>query len=257
MTTTETTAEEAPTGQAIEADGALPRDDTGAAAAGAAAGDGCSPSDQPEESMPEISVILASSSPRRRELLEKAGVKFTVRVSDVDETLEPDLAANPPQAAQKLAERKAGAVVQELLAEDLDGMYLVIGADTMVALNGEIFGKPAGFSHAKGMLRKLSGNTHQVHTGVALWMVSAFKSEDVTVGFRSFVDTSEVTFHELTDPQIDDYLAKGESYDKAGAYAVQGEGRALVKQVDGYLDTVIGLPAERLAAEFPEILGLA
>lgn len=210
------------------------------------------------ETTPEINIILASASPRRRELLEKAGVRFTVRVSDVDESLEPDLVANPPQAAQKLAERKAGAIVQELLAEeDLDGMYLVVGADTMVALNGEIFGKPVNFSDAKHMLRKLSGNTHQVHTGVALWMVSAFKTEEVSIGFRSFVDTSDVTFHKLDDETIDAYLAKGESYDKAGAYAVQGEGASLVQQVDGYLDTVIGLPAERLVAEYPEILGLA
>lgn len=214
--------------------------------------------EETQSSLPEVTIILASASPRRRELLEKAGVKFTVRVSDVDETLEPDLAADPSKAAQKLAERKAGAVVQELLAEEgLDGMYLIMGADTMVALNGEIYGKPANFSDAKHMLRKLSGNTHQVHTGVALWMVSAFASEDVSIGFRSFVDTSDVTFHKLTDEQIDEYLAKGESYDKAGAYAVQGEGAALVQQVDGYLDTVIGLPAERLAAEYPEILGLA
>lgn len=218
-----------------------------------------SPAAAPAEAQtPRINIILASASPRRRELLEKTGATFTVRVSDVDESLDEELAANPPLAAQKLAERKAGAVVQELLAEEgLSGRFVVIGADTMVVLNNEIYGKPANFSNAKHMLRKLSGNTHQVHTGVSIWALSATEGSDVTVRQGGFTDTSDVTFYELTDEQIDAYLAKGESYDKAGAYAVQGEGAALVKSVEGALDTVIGLPAGRLVAEYGPLLGLA
>ena len=203
---------------------------------------------------PAFQVVLASGSPRRRQLLQDAGIAFTVRVSDVDETLEPDLMADPPEAAKKLAERKAGAVVQEVLADaGFTGMAIVLGADTMVVKDGQIFGKPKNLSDATHMLRQLSGATHQVVTAVSVWMVSVPEPEKVSLGFRTFADTSDVTFHELTDDQIADYLRKGESFDKAGAYAIQGEGAKLVKQVEGSLDTVIGLPVERLLREFPDL----
>lgn len=198
-------------------------------------------------------VILASGSPRRRDLLEREGVKFTVRVSEVDETLEPDLAANPPEAAKKLAERKAGAVMQDVLAGDFVGMAAIIGADTMVVCDNEIFGKPASLSDAKHMLRKLQGRTHQVMTAVSVWLVSAPTAEDVSLGFRTFVDVADVTFHPQTDEQVAEYLALGESFDKAGAYAAQGEGVRLIKHIEGDVDTVIGLPVARLLKEFPDL----
>lgn len=205
---------------------------------------------------PSFEVILASNSPRRRELLDAAGVNFTVRtpVTPVDESLEPDLAANPEEAAKKLAERKAGAVVQEVLAQNYTGMLIVIGADTMVVLDGKIFGKPRSLSDAKHMLRQLSGRTHEVITAVSVWMVAAPNAEDVSLGFRTFADISRVTFRDLTDEEITDYLRKGESFDKAGAYAIQGEGAALVDHYDGSLDTIIGLPATRLIKEFPDLV---
>ena len=201
-------------------------------------------------------VILASNSPRRRELLDAAGVKFTVRtpVTPVDESLEPDLAANPEEAAKKLAERKAGAVIQEVLSENYTGMLIVIGADTMVVLDGKIFGKPRSASDGKHMLRQLSGRTHEVITAVSVWMVAAPNAEDVSLGFRTFADISRVTFRDLTDEEITEYLRKGESFDKAGAYAIQGEGAALVDHYDGSLDTIIGLPARRLIKEFPDLV---
>lgn len=201
-------------------------------------------------------VILASNSPRRRELLDAAGVNFTVRtpVTPVDESLEPDLAANPEEAAKKLAERKAGAVIQEVLSENYTGMLIVIGADTMVVLDGKIFGKPRSLSDAKHMLRQLSGRTHEVITAVSVWMIAAPAAEDISLGFRTFADTSRVTFRDLTDEEIADYLARGESFDKAGAYAIQGEGAKLVDHYDGSLDTIIGLPAERLIKEFPDLV---
>ena len=214
-----------------------------ACSAGAAASGG--------EPVPDI--ILASGSPRRKQLLEDAGIAFSVRVSEVDETLEPDLLADPPEAAKKLAERKAGAVVQEVLSENYLGMAAVLGADTMVVLDGEIFGKPVSLSDAKRMLRRLSGRTHEVITAVSLWMVAAPAIEDISVGVRTFVDRSAVTFRCLTDEEIADYLRKGESFDKAGAYAVQGEGASLVERVDGSLDSVIGLPVGRLLDEFPDL----
>lgn len=201
-------------------------------------------------------VILASNSPRRRELLDAAGVNFTVRtpVTPVDESLEPDLAANPEEAAKKLAERKAGAVIQEVLSENYTGMLIVIGADTMVVLDGKIFGKPRSASDGKHMLRQLSGRTHEVITAVSVWMVAAPNAEDVSLGFRTFADISRVTFRDLTDEEITEYLRKGESFDKAGAYAIQGEGASLVDHYDGSLDTIIGLPATRLIKEFPDLV---
>ena len=205
---------------------------------------------------PAFEVILASNSPRRRDLLTEAGVNFTVRtpVTPVDESLEPDLAANPEEAAKKLAERKAGAVIQEVLSENYTGMLIVIGADTMVVLDGKIFGKPRSASDGKHMLRSLSGRTHEVITAVSVWMVAAPNAEDVSLGFRTFADISRVTFRDLTDEEITDYLRKGESFDKAGAYAIQGEGASLVDHYDGSLDTIIGLPATRLIKEFPDLV---
>lgn len=219
----------------------------------AAATDGSAPASQPFEP-DRIDVILASGSPRRKQLLEEAGVRFTVHVSEVDETLEPDLLAEPAEGAKKLAERKAGAVVQEVLASDYRGAAVVIGADTMVVLDGTIFGKPRSLSDAKGMLRKLSGNTHEVVTAVSVWMVMAPEPEKVSLGFRTFSDSTLVTFKDLTDDEIAAYLKCGESFDKAGAYAVQGEGAKLVERVEGELDTVIGLPVKRLIREFPDLL---
>ena len=175
-------------------------------------------------------------------------------VTPVDESLEPDLAADPEEAAKKLAERKAGAVIQEVLSENYTGMLIVIGADTMVVLDGKIFGKPRSASDGKHMLRSLSGRTHEVITAVSVWMVAAPNAEDVSLGFRTFADISRVTFRDLTDEEITKYLRKGESFDKAGAYAIQGEGAALVDHYDGSLDTIIGLPATRLIKEFPDLV---
>ena len=163
---------------------------------------------------PTFEVILASSSPRRRELLDAAGVKFTVRTpaTPVDESLEPDLAADPEEAAKKLAERKAGAVIQEVLAENYTGMLIVIGADTMVVLDGKIFGKPRSASDGKHMLRQLSGRTHEVITAVSVWMVAAPNAEDVSLGFRTFAD---IELRHLPRP------------DRRGDHRVPAEGRVL------------------------------
>lgn len=227
---------------------------TGAAAEGA--------TEANAETEAAFEVILASASPRRRQLLADAGVAFRVQtpLTPVDESLaslDPDIAACPPEACKKLAEKKAGAVVQDVLADDFTGMAAIIGADTMVVLGDQIFGKPKSLSDAKGMLRKLSGRTHEVMTAVSLWLVSAPDAERVSLGFRTFIDIARVTFRELSDQEIDDYLRKGESFDKAGAYAVQGEGAALVEHVDGSLSTVIGLPVERLLADFPDLAAAA
>lgn len=204
--------------------------------------------------MSDIEVILASASPRRKQLLEKAGVTFRVHTCEVDETLDADTLADPGEAAKKLAEKKAGAVVQEVLAANYVGTMVIIGADTMVVLGSEVFGKPRSLSDAKGMLRKLSNETHKVITGVSVWVVSAPEEEKVSLGFRSFVEETAVTFKELSDEEIDEYLRQGESFDKAGAYAAQGKGAHLITNIEGDRDNVIGLPVSRLLTEFPDLV---
>ncbi|MED9929234.1 MAG: Maf family protein [Slackia isoflavoniconvertens] len=205
--------------------------------------------------MPQkVEIILASGSPRRRELLEREGVSFTVLSADVDESLEPDLLRQPEEAAKKLAERKAGAIVQQVLGDpEYVGAAAIIGADTVVAANGKIYGKPVDEDDACRILGELSGRPHQVITGVSVWLVSAPPNKEVSLGFRTFAETSRVTFKELTDEVIAEYVAGGEPMDKAGAYGIQGDGRALVESIDGDFDNIVGLPVKRLMNEFSEI----
>ena len=224
--------------------------------------------EQPAQSIPQaqpaipINVILASKSPRRKQLLEEAGVRFAVFTgsTEVDESLEPDLLADPEEAVKKLAERKAGAVVQEVLAQNPVGLGIVIGADTMVVLDGEMLGKPYSADHAREMLRKLSGRTHQVITGVSVWMMLLNETEEnggdgnVSIGFRTFTETSEVTFKELSEEDINAYVATGETIDKAGAYGIQGKGAALVDHYEGDYNNIVGLPADKLIEYFPDLL---
>jgi septum formation protein len=201
--------------------------------------------------MDNFEVILASASPRRKALLEQAGVSFRVQAAGIDESLSGEEQSNPDTSAAQLAEKKAGAVVQQILAQKTLGQTLIIGADTMVVLDGRIFGKPSSAEAAKEMLRALSGCTHRVITAVSVWMVSQEKDEKVSVGKKGFVEESAVTFKKLTEKEITDYLLKGESFDKAGAYSAQGEGKALIDNIVGQTSTVIGLPIQRLLAEFP------
>ena len=202
----------------------------------------------------DIDIVLASASPRRRELLEEAGVRFRVHAVDADETLEPDLAAEPLEAVKKLAERKARAAVEELLTADYDGTLVVIGSDTMVVLRGEIFGKPADAADAERMLRALSGCGHDVNTAVSVWVVHAPEGQDISLFYRTFVDTTYVYFKELSNAQIADYIASGDPFDKAGAYGIQSGAAPFIDHIEGSLDTVIGLPAQRLLKEFPDLL---
>lgn len=203
----------------------------------------------------ELDIVLASASPRRRQLLEEAGVRFRVHAVDADETLEPDLAAEPLEAVKKLAERKARAAVEELVTSDYDGTLVVIGSDTMVVLRGEIFGKPRDAAEAERMLRALSGCGHDVNTAVSVWIVHAPKGQDISLFYRTFVDTTYVYFKELDDMQIADYIASGDPFDKAGAYGIQSGAAPFIDHIEGSLDTVIGLPAQRLLKEFPDIFG--
>ena len=209
--------------------------------------------------MEKIDIVLASGSPRRKELLEREGVEFTVRVSEVDESLEPDLLRQSEEAAKKLAERKARAVLEEMLNEAYVGTAMVVGADTMVVVDGAIYGKPEDEADARRILGELSGRAHQVITGVSVWLAGApANEEDISIAFRSFAETSHVVFKELDDELIERYIATGEPMDKAGAYGVQGKGgEMLVERVAGDFDNVVGLPVKRLIAEFQEFFEAA
>ncbi len=207
----------------------------------------------------KIDVILASGSPRRSELLAREGVPFTVRVSQADETLDADLLDQPEEAAKKLAERKARAVVEDVLNEGYEGTAMVVGADTMVVADNTIYGKPIDEADAHRILDELSGRAHQVITGVSVWLVGAPAGEqDISLAFRSFAETSNVLFKVLDDELIERYIATGEPMDKAGAYGVQGlGGEMLVERVSGDFDNVVGLPVKRLIAEFSEFFEAA
>ncbi len=204
---------------------------------------------------PKLDIVLASASPRRRQLLQEAGVEFRVHAVDVDESLEDDLAAEPVEAVKKLAERKARAAVEQLVTSDYDGTLAVLGSDTMVVFRGQIFGKPHDAADAERMLRALSGHGHDVHTAVSLWAVHAPAGEDVSLFYRTFVDTTYVYFKELTDEQIADYIASGDPFDKAGAYGIQSGAAPFIDHIEGELDTVIGFPVKRLLKEFPDFFG--
>ena len=203
--------------------------------------------------MAEYDIVRASASPRRRELLEKAGVDFRVHAVDVDESLDGKLAQEPVEAVKKLAERKAKAAVEQLVTPDYDGAMIVLGSDTMVVFRGEIFGKPHDRADAERMLRALSGHGHDVHTAVSLWAISAPAGGDVGVFYRTFVDTTYVYFRELSDDEIAAYIESGDPFDKAGAYGIQSGAGVFVDHIEGSLDTVIGMPVERLKGEFPDL----
>lgn len=200
-----------------------------------------------------IDIVLASASPRRRQLLEDAGLRFRVHAVDADETLDDNLLEEPLEAVKKLAERKAKAAVEELVDDEHDGTMVVIGSDTMVVLRGEIFGKPVDAADAERMLRALSGCGHDVNTAVSVWVVHAPKGQDVGLFYRTFVDTTYVYFKDLTEEQIAEYIASGDPFDKAGSYGIQSGAGAFVDHIEGSLDTVIGFPVERLRQEFPDI----
>ena len=202
-----------------------------------------------------LKLYLASKSPRRRELLDEAGLVFTVRppVEPVDETLSDEEWQNPAQAAETLAERKAAMLVSELLGETIAGPTMVIGADTIVVVDGEVFGKPRSLSDGKRMLRRLSGRTHEVITAVSLWAIEPDAQGKVTMGRKTFSDVAAVTFRPLTEEEIAAYLKLGESFDKAGAYAAQGEGAKLIASIEGDRATVIGFPVQRTLSEFPQL----
>ncbi len=198
-------------------------------------------------------LILASGSPRRRELLAQAGYVFEVRPADVNE----DVRAGEAPAAYvtRLAREKALAVFEEAETRDKgigNSGLVVLGADTTVTLDGEILGKPADAADAARMLRRLGGRTHRVMTGVAV--VTRPGDEDLPLGtlesnlrVESAVEVTAVEFAAMSDAEIAAYIATGEPMDKAGAYGIQGMAAKWIPRIEGDYFNVVGLPLARVA----------
>lgn len=226
-------------------------------------------------------IVLASASPRRRELLGQIGLDFEVIVSKVEERA---TSLKPGCMVEELSRQKAEAVMQAL--EKTAGETLVIGADTVVVMDGKILGKPASLEDAAGMLRGLSGRTHEVYTGVTL-LYRGNKAETVIAGEKGtmadglgcgaeagakamfgsgsssadrqiqckvFHEVTRVTFYPMTEQEISFYVALGEGMDKAGAYGIQGLFARYVKGIEGDYNNVVGLPVGRLCQEAGEWL---
>lgn len=175
-------------------------------------------------------IILASASPRRRELLNQIGLKFEVIPSHKDEVIG-DKA--PAEAVMALAEGKAGDIYDQICSDGREDDVLVIGADTVVAIDHLILGKPEDEAHALDMLRRLQGKTHQVYTGVCL----------ITKESRqTFYEKTDVTMYPAEDEDLKSYISTGEPMDKAGSYGIQGLGAVLVREIHGDYNNVVGLP---------------
>lgn len=179
-------------------------------------------------------IVLASKSPRRQELIRLITDDFTVASADADETLPHPM--SPSDAVMYLSEIKARPLA--------DGKNTVIGADTVVALEGSILGKPKDKDDAFRMLRSLSGKTHSVYTGVTI-----IKGEKAD----TFFEKTDVEFYDLSDEEIADYISTGEPMDKAGAYGIQGYGALLVKKISGDFFNVVGLPVGKLNCELKKM----
>lgn len=191
------------------------------------------------------SIVLASASARRKELLAGLGLTFTVQPSVASEVVEEQV--SPDEFVTILARRKAQDVAFSL-ADYEDDSYLVIGSDTVVVVDGEILGKPEHEEEAFRMLSKLSGRTHTVYTGLCIVDTATGREK---VGYRA----TDVTMRELTPDRIRRYIATGEPMDKAGAYGIQGYGATLVSHLDGDYFAVVGLPVA-LTSDFLEEFGI-
>ncbi len=187
-----------------------------------------------------VRTILASGSPRRKQLLEELGLELLVRSADIDET--PLVGEQAAAYVERLAKEKGAAVLAA--SNDIHADDIVISADTIVVIDQDLLGKPENDEHAAAMLHRLSGRTHEVMTGVAV---------HIGTQLTALVERTVVHFAELTDDDIRWYVSTGEPADKAGAYAMQGRGGAFVTAIEGSYDNVIGLPRHRIRHLLPHV----
>lgn len=203
-----------------------------------------------------MEIILASASPRRRELLEQIGLEFRVEVSHVEEKITTTL---PYSIVEELSYQKAEAVLR---SQPTDKEVLVIGADTIVASGEQILGKPADAENAVEMLKKLQGQTHEVYTGVTLLYRGGSENAladvpDATgdkVIQKTFHEVTKVHFYPMTGQEIETYVATKDPLDKAGAYGIQGLCARYISGIEGDYNNVVGLPVGRLYQEAKEWL---
>lgn len=181
-------------------------------------------------------IVLASKSPRRKELLEKCNISFITDPADIDETINDSLSFE--EAIQELSFRKAEAVLRR------NEEAIVIGSDTIVTIDGEILGKPENHADAKRMLSLLQGRTHRVITGLCILSKNRCY-QDVSV--------SEVTFAQMDEKEIETYIATGECDDKAGAYGIQGLGGRYVTEIKGDYYAIMGLPLNKVYEELKNV----
>lgn len=183
-------------------------------------------------------LILASASPRRRELLEQIGATFQVMPAKGEEVITKE---QPEQAVMELSRQKAEEIAEKIADGIADEDVLVLGADTVVVYEGKILGKPKDESDARAMLSMLNGRTHSVFTGVTVIVMKNGTSQ-----IHSFYEETEVSMYPMTDAQISYYIRTGEPMDKAGAYGIQGKGAVFIEKIHGDYNNVVGFPVAKI-----------
>lgn len=192
-----------------------------------------------------MKLVLASASPRRREILTALGVDFTVRVADADETCE---LSHPGERVEAISLKKCLAVRDALEAEGaLDNDTVILASDTLVTADGLFLGKPADGEDARAMLHFLQGRTHAVASGLAIWYGGRTVTSHELTG---------VTFAPMTEAEIEAYVATGEPFGKAGGYAIQGHAARYIKGIEGDYFNVVGLPVRRLYETLRLVFGI-
>lgn len=198
-------------------------------------------------------IILASQSPRRKELLEQIGLEFEICPAKGEEVITKTI---PEEVVMELSKQKAEEVAAMVSSYSeahreitTPSDILVIGADTVVAYDGKILGKPKDEADAKAMLTMLSGNTHSVFTGVTLVLID----KSGRAGELVFYEKTDVKMHEMSEEEIDRYIATGEPMDKAGSYGIQGKCAIYIEKIDGDYNNVVGLPITRIYQELKKI----
>lgn len=194
----------------------------------------------------KYSLVLGSQSPRRKELLSWIGISFKILTADLDEISNEE---NPTDVALDLASQKAHAVFEKIAGSSFP---FVISSDTIVVLDGKIYGKPKDKDEARQILFELSDRTHQVITGVSFLFKDALTNK---IREHLFFDSTEVTFNEITKDLMDAYIETGDSLDKAGAYGIQGPSLTFISKVNGSYSNVVGFPLDKVVSELKIILG--